>query len=75
MLHEEVVARVRHKLIEGEIAPGARVPERELCEAMGVSRTSIREVLRRLEAEQLIEVEPRRGAPPLPDVPADETNV
>ncbi|MCS6892237.1 MAG: GntR family transcriptional regulator [Rhodovarius sp.] len=35
--------------------------ERELCERMGISRTSVREVLRQLEAEELIRVEPRRG--------------
>ena len=31
MLHEEVVSRIRYMLMEGEIPPGARVPERDLC--------------------------------------------
>ena len=35
--------------------------ERELCDALKISRASVREVLRRLEAERLISVEPRRG--------------
>jgi len=58
---DQAFDRLRDAIITGHFAPGARLIERELCEAMGVSRTSIREVLRRLEAEQLIEVEPRRG--------------
>jgi DNA-binding GntR family transcriptional regulator len=58
---DQAFERLRDAIITGHFEPGARLIERELCEAMGVSRTSIREVLRRLEAEQLIEVEPRRG--------------
>jgi GntR family transcriptional regulator, trigonelline degradation regulator len=58
---DQAFERLRDAIITGHFAPGARLIERELCQAMGVSRTSIREVLRRLEAEQLIEVEPRRG--------------
>jgi GntR family transcriptional regulator, trigonelline degradation regulator len=58
---DQAFERLRDAIITGHFAPGARLIERELCEAMGVSRTSIREVLRRLEAERLIEVEPRRG--------------
>ena len=58
---DQAFERLRDAIITGHFPPGARLIERELCEAMGVSRTSIREVLRRLEAERLIEVEPRRG--------------
>lgn len=58
---DQAFERLRDAIITGHFAPGDRLIERELCEAMGVSRTSIREVLRRLEAEQLIEVEPRKG--------------
>ncbi len=61
LLREQAFERLREAIITGHFAPGARLIERELCEAMGVSRTSIREVLRRLEAERLIQVEPRRG--------------
>src|SRR5258708_5672212 len=62
MLHEEVVTRLRHKLIEGEIAPGARVPERELCAALGISRTPLREALKVVAAEGLVVLLPNRGA-------------
>src|SRR3981189_1868278 len=61
LLRDQALERLRDAIISGHFAPGTRLIERELCEQMGVSRTSIREVLRRLEAEQLIEVEPRRG--------------
>lgn len=62
MLHEEVVARLRHMLLEGEIPPGARVPERELCEIFGISRTPLREGLKVLAAEGLVVLLPNRGA-------------
>jgi DNA-binding GntR family transcriptional regulator len=58
---DQAFERLRDAIISGHFSPGDRLIERELCEKMGVSRTSIREVLRRLEAEQLIQVEPRRG--------------
>jgi DNA-binding GntR family transcriptional regulator len=58
---DQAFERVRDAIITGHFTPGERLIERDLCEKMGVSRTSIREVLRRLEAERLIEVEPRRG--------------
>jgi GntR family transcriptional regulator, trigonelline degradation regulator len=61
LLRERAFERLRDAIITGHFIPGDRLVERELCEAMGISRTSIREVLRRLEAERLIEVEPRRG--------------
>ena len=61
LVRDEALERLRDAIITGHFPPGARLIERELCEAMGVSRTSIREVLRRLEAEKLVRVEPRRG--------------
>jgi DNA-binding GntR family transcriptional regulator len=62
MLHEEVVARLRHLLVEGDIPPGARVPERELCATLGISRTPLREALKVLAAEGLVVLLPNRGA-------------
>jgi DNA-binding GntR family transcriptional regulator len=62
MLHEEVVSRVRHLLIEGEIPPGGRVPERDLCAALGISRTPLREALKVLAAEGHVILLPNRGA-------------
>lgn len=61
LLRDQALERLRDAIISGHFAPGTRLIERELCEQMGVSRTSIREVLRGLEAEHLITVEPRRG--------------
>jgi DNA-binding GntR family transcriptional regulator len=61
-LHDEVLARVRDAIVEGRFAPGARVPERELCAEIGVSRTPLREALKVLAAEGLIELLPNRGA-------------
>jgi len=52
---------LRSAIVAGEIKPGTRLIERELCEALGVSRGSVREVIRQLEAERLITVEPRKG--------------
>ena len=61
LVREQAFERLRDAIIGGHFAPGQRLIERELCEAIGISRTSIREVLRRLEAERLVVVEPRRG--------------
>lgn len=61
LLREQVLDKLRTAIIEGWYPPGTRLIERELCEALGVSRTSVREVLRQLETEQLITVEQRRG--------------
>lgn len=62
MLHEEVVSRLKRLLIEGEIKPGARVPERELCISLGISRTPLREALKVLAAEGYVVLLPNRGA-------------
>lgn len=61
-LHEDVLSRLRDYVVEGHIDPGARIPERELCEKLGISRTPLREALKVLAAEGLIELLPNRGA-------------
>ncbi|MER2267340.1 GntR family transcriptional regulator [Methylobacterium oxalidis] len=61
-LHGEVLTRLRDYVVEGDLAPGARVPERLLCERFGISRTPLREALKVLAAEGLIELLPNRGA-------------
>jgi DNA-binding GntR family transcriptional regulator len=61
LIRDRAFDEVRDAIISGRIAPGTRLIERELCEALKISRASVREVLRRLEAERLISVEPRRG--------------
>jgi DNA-binding GntR family transcriptional regulator len=62
MLHTEVVVGIRAMLLEGEIPPGSRIPERELCEKLGISRTPLREALKVLAAEGLVQLLPNRGA-------------
>jgi DNA-binding GntR family transcriptional regulator len=62
MLHEEVVNRIRAILLDGEIPPGARIPERELCEKLQISRTPLREALKVLAAEGLVQLLPNRGS-------------
>jgi DNA-binding GntR family transcriptional regulator len=54
--------RLREMIIEGRLAPGARLNERVLCERLGVSRTPLREAFRVLAAEGLIELQPNRSA-------------
>jgi DNA-binding GntR family transcriptional regulator len=61
LVRERAFEEVRDAIIAGRIAPGARLIERELCAALGISRASVREMIRRLEAERLVSVEPRKG--------------
>lgn len=61
-LHETVVGRLRDLIVEGTLAPGARIAERQLCESLGVSRTPLREALKVLASEGLVELLPNRGA-------------
>jgi DNA-binding GntR family transcriptional regulator len=61
-LHDQVASRLRQMLVEGRIAPGAKLNERELCEVLEVSRTPLREAIKMLAAEGLVELLPHRGA-------------
>lgn len=61
-LHAEVAERLRTMITEGALAPGVRLNERVLCEQLGVSRTPLREALKVLAAERLVELSPNRGA-------------
>jgi DNA-binding GntR family transcriptional regulator len=61
-LHDQVVERLRTLLVEGRVAPGAKLNERELCTALGVSRTPLREAIKLLAAEGLVDLLPNRGA-------------
>ncbi|MGN2390486.1 GntR family transcriptional regulator [Pelomicrobium sp. G1] len=61
-LHHEVAARLRDMIIQGELAPGARLNERVLCQQLGISRTPLREALKVLATEGLVELLPNRGA-------------
>jgi DNA-binding GntR family transcriptional regulator len=61
-LHMEAAERIRELITQGALAPGSRIPERQLCEVFGVSRTPLREALKVLAAEGLVELTPNRGA-------------
>ena len=61
-LHEEAADRLRWMITGGELPPGARLNERLLCERLGVSRTPLREAIKRLAAERLVDLSPNRGA-------------
>ncbi|MEQ5837918.1 GntR family transcriptional regulator [Paraburkholderia acidicola] len=60
-LRHQVEHAIRQAIMSGRFAPGARLVERELCESLGVSRTSVREALRKLEAEKLVRIVPHKG--------------
>ncbi len=60
-LRDMVQERMRDAIIEGHFRPGERLVERPLCDQLGVSRTVIRETIRYLEAEGLVEILPGRG--------------
>jgi DNA-binding GntR family transcriptional regulator len=61
-LPHEVRDTLRNLIVQGKLAPLARLNERELCERLGVSRTPLREATRMLAAEGLVELLPNRGA-------------
>ena len=61
-LHEQVANRLRQMLVENRILPGAKLNERELSEVLNVSRTPLREAIKMLAAEGLVELLPNRGA-------------
>jgi DNA-binding GntR family transcriptional regulator len=61
-LHEEAIDRLRDLIVHGELAPGARLNERVLCEKLAISRTPLREAIKLLAMEGLVELLPNRGA-------------
>ncbi len=61
-LHDEVADRLRELILSGGLEPQARVNELELCERFGTSRTPLREAIKILATEGLVELLPNRGA-------------
>ena len=61
-LRELVFTTLRQAILKGELQPGERLMEIQLAEKMGVSRTPIREAIRKLAAEGLVTMIPRKGA-------------
>lgn len=60
-LHDSVAARLRSQIFDGVVAPGAWVDEKALASAWAISRTPLREALKVLAAEGLVELIPHRG--------------
>ena len=61
-LHERVAARLRDMIVHGGLRPGERISEAALCDQLDISRTPLREALKTLAAEGLVELRPNRGA-------------
>ncbi len=61
-LRELVFEALREAIITGHLAPGERLMELQLAEELGVSRTPVREAIRKLELEGLVHMIPRKGA-------------
>ncbi|MEE3321291.1 MAG: GntR family transcriptional regulator [Pseudomonadota bacterium] len=61
-LSEQIARHLGERIINGELAPGNKLPESELAKDLDVSTNSLREAFRLLEKQHLIELQPRRGA-------------
>lgn len=61
-LREIVFETLREAIIQGRLRPGQRMMEIQLAEEMGVSRTPVREAIRKLELEGFVVMVPRKGA-------------
>lgn len=61
-LHDTLVSHLRDMIIEGDLSPGTRLHEGQLGEQLGVSRTPLREAIKYLASEGLVELVPSRGA-------------
>ena len=62
LLAAEVMERLRDMIVQGELAPGVKLNERVLCERLRTSRTPVREAIKYLASEGLVELLPNRGA-------------
>ena len=60
-LHTEVIERLRDMIVEGELVQGDKIDEGVLCRLLGISRTPLREAIKVLASEGLIELHPNRG--------------
>ena len=60
-LRDRVVAAIRDAIVQGKLRPGEKVPEDELARQLGVSRTPVREAIRILEQQGLVQVRPKNG--------------
>ncbi|MYT69007.1 MULTISPECIES: GntR family transcriptional regulator [unclassified Streptomyces] len=70
-LRDRAYDTLRRRIVEAQLQPGERLVERDLAAELAVSRIPLREALRRLEAEGLVVLVPRRGALVSPFTPSD----
>jgi len=70
-LSQQAVEELRRRIAADNLAPGQRLDEAELASDLGISRTPLREALKVLSAEGLVEIRPRRGCYVAEIVPAD----
>ncbi len=61
-LHSEIADFIRDMIVRGELEPGSRIPEKDLCARFDISRTPLREALKVLATEGMIILLPQRGA-------------
>ena len=61
-LHGRAITMIRDMIVKGRLRPDTRISEKELCDRFGISRTPLREALKVLATEGLVELLPRRGA-------------
>jgi DNA-binding GntR family transcriptional regulator len=61
-LADEIAFRIQAAILDGQYPPGTHLQQDELCARFGVSRTPVREALRKLQATNLVELVPNRGA-------------
>jgi len=60
-LRDLIVDSIRDAILQGKLSPGEKIPEQDLAEQLGVSRTPIREAIRILEQQGLLETRPKNG--------------
>lgn len=72
---ETTYKTLRDRIFDGHYAPGSRLKEREICADLKVSRTPVREALHRLDAEGLVDLQPRRGGVVIEIGPAEAAEI
>ncbi|MBP7566669.1 MAG: GntR family transcriptional regulator [Burkholderiaceae bacterium] len=60
-VHAQTIEKLREAILAGVFKPGEKLVEADLCERLGISRSSVREALRHLAAEKLVNIVPNRG--------------
>src|SRR5688572_24048640 len=72
---QQVAERLRDLIVRGDLPPGGRIIERAVCEQLSVSRTPLREALKLLEVEGLVEISQNKGARIMSFTPTEANNL